>query len=129
MRKPKKGAQMFPHNLTGHWMRSNGRVKAGVYRFRNGNLKFIRPGYAMKHLKRKDEFLLTDGVLQKRAHYSPNRRLGRILTLRGVLAKDKKHLAPWARRIVLKTHNRFKLRRVWFVGLRKFFNPDFLAKG
>jgi len=136
MRKPKKGAQMFPHNLTGHWMRSNGRVRAGVYKLhktRNtkhvAKLKFIRPGYAMKHLKRKDEFLLTDGVLQKRAHYSPNRRLGRILTLRGVLSKDKKHLAPWARRIVLKTHNRFKLRRVWFVGLRKFFNPDFLAKG
>lgn len=157
MRKPKQGAQMFPHNLTGHWTRSNGRVKAGIYKLhktrniparrslavffrslrrRRGEgekhetkLQFIRPGYAMKHLKHKDEFLLTDGVLPKKAHYSPNRRLGRILTLRRVLTKDKKSLTPWARQITLKTHNKFKLRRVWFVKLRKFFDPDFLAKG
>ena len=83
----------------------------------------------MKHLKHKDEFLLTDGVLPKKAHYSPNRRLGRILTLRRVLTKDKKSLTPWAKQITLKTHNKFKLRRVWFVKLRKFFDPDFLAKG
>jgi predicted ATP-grasp superfamily ATP-dependent carboligase len=132
MRRPKIGAQMFPHNLTGHWVRSNGRVRAGVYRLdapKRPNLHFVRPGYALKHLKHNDEFLLTDGVLQKRAHYSPNRRLGRILTLRPVLSKNKKDLAPWARRVALKTHDKFKLKRVWFVGIRKFFAPNFLAKG
>ena len=129
MRKPKYGAQMFPHNLSGNWMRSNGRVKAGIYKLQNGNLKFVRHGYAMKHLKYKNEFLLTDGVLPKKAHYSPNRRLGRILTLRSVLSRDKKRLAPWAKKITLKTYDAFKLKRVWFVKLRKFFNPDFLAKG
>ena len=120
---------MFPHNLTGNWTRSTGRVKAGVYKLRNKKLKFVRPGYAMKHLKYKEEFLLTDGVLPKKAHYSPNRRLGRIITLRSVLSKNKKRLSPWAKKITQKTHDAFKLKRVWFVRLRKFFNPDFLAKG
>lgn len=129
MRQPKMGAQMFPHNLTGHWVRSAAKVKAGVYRMRKGKLTFVRHGYSMKHLRHGNEFLLTDGVLQKKAHYSPNRRLGRIITLRPILSKNKKALTPWARKVTLKMHNRFKLRRVWFVGIRKFFDPDFLAKG
>jgi len=136
MRKPKIGAQMFPHNLTDHWAKSNARMRAGVYKLkkiksdkRKTKIKFVRPGYAMKHLKRKDEFLLTDGVLRKKAHYSPNRRLGRIITLRRVLSKDKKNLTPWARQVALETHDSFKLKRIWFVKLIKFFNPNYLAKG
>lgn len=133
MRRKKRGAQMFPHNLTNHWAKSNAGVKAGIYKLRKTKaktkLKFIRPGYAMKHLKYKDEFLLTDGVLKKKAHYSPNRRLGRIITLRRVLSKDKKNLTPWSRRVALGTHNSFKLKRIWFVKLIKFFNPNYLAKG
>lgn len=130
MRQPKFGAQMFPHNLTGHWVRSNARVKPGVYKLQTAdNLKFVRPGYALKHLRHEDEFLLTDGVLQKKAHYSPNRRLGRIITLRGVLSENKKSLAADASKIALSMHNKFQLKRVWFAKLRKLLNPDFLAKG
>lgn len=130
MRRPKIGAQMFPHNLTGQWARSNAEVSPGVYRLKSQIfLEFIRPGYAMKHLQTEDEFLLTDGILPKKAHYSPNRRLGRILTLRSVLSEDKKTLADEARKIALAVHDAFKLRRIWFVKLRKFFNPQFLAKG
>ncbi|MFY9457942.1 MAG: ATP-grasp domain-containing protein [Candidatus Spechtbacterales bacterium] len=129
LRKPKKGAQMFPHNLTGHWVRSNAKVRAGVYKLLNGKLKFIRSGYEMRHLKYEDEFLLTDGVLEKKAHYSPNRRLGRIITLGPLLLKNKKALTPWAGQIALRIHDKFRLKRVWLVGIRKFFDPDFLVKG
>lgn len=129
MRQPKIGAQMFAHNLTGHWVRSAAKVQAGVYKMRKGKLSFARSGYSMKHLSSKDELLLTDGVLQKKAHYSPNRRIGRIITLRPVLSKNKKTLTPWAKRATLKIHDKFKLKRVWFVKIRKFFNPNFLAKG
>ena len=129
MQQKKEGAQMFPHNLTGHWAISHGKVRPGIYKMVNGEPRFVRSGYAMKHLKRKREFLLTDGVLQKGAHYSPNRRLGRILTLRRVLSKDKKTLTPRAKKFVLRLHDDFKLKRVWFVKIRKFFNPNFLVKG
>jgi len=136
MRKPKGGAQMFLHNLTGEWTRSHGSVKAGVYTLKStenapfpDELRYVRPGYSLKHLKRKDEFLLTDGVLQKKSHYSPNRRLCRIITLRHVLGKDKKGLTSWAKAVTQAVHAAFNLKKVRFVKLIKFFNPDFLAKG
>lgn len=150
MRQPKEGAQMFLHNLTGQWTRNNGTVIAGVYRLRRPpttsrqqsitgpgrsssvaarRLKFVRPGYALRHLAHKDEFLLADGVLQKKSHYSPNRRLCRIVTLRRVLAKDKKTLTPWAKTVAQTVHDAFRLKKVRFVRLFKIFNPNFLAKG
>jgi len=129
MRRPKNGAQMFPHNLTGRWTRSNARVNAGVYKLNGNRMKFIRPGYALKHLQNENEFLLTDGVLDKNAHYSPNRRLGRIIALGPLLSENKKSLTPWVKEVALATHDSFKLRRVWFAKLRKLFNPEFLAKG
>ena len=129
MRKQKCGAQMFLHNLTGFWARNRKQVKAGIYRFRARELQFIRPGYSMKHIKNKNEFLLTDGVLQKKSHYSPNRRLCRIITKRRVLYKDKKTLTPWARRIAEAVHESFGLKKVRFVRMIRLFNPDYLAKG
>ncbi len=129
MRQPKIGAQMFPHNLTGRWARNNAQIGPGIYKIHDNKLKYVRPGYALKHLQSEDEFLLTDGVLDKKAHYSPNRRLSRIITLNSLLSENKKSLTPWAKEIALATHDAFKLRRIWFAKLRKLFNPDFLAKG
>lgn len=129
IQQPKRGAQMFPHNLTGHWAIGHGKISAGIYKIVKDKLKFVGPGYALRHLRYKNEFLLTDGILPKGAHYSPNRRLGRIITLRRVLAKDKKTLSPLSKKFALKLHSDFELKKVWFVKIRKFFNPDFLAKG
>jgi len=129
MRQPKRGTQMFLHNLTGSWARSHKRVRAGVYRRNDGERKFLRPGYSFKHLKNKGEFVLTDGVLQKKAHYSPNRRLCRIITNRRVLSKNKKQLTPWAKLVAETTYKSFGLKKVHFVKLIKLFNPNYLAKG
>jgi len=129
MRRPKRGTQMFLHNLTGSWARSHKRVRAGVYRLNAGELKFLRSGYSLKHIKNKDEFILTDGVLQKKSHYSPNRRLCRILTKRRVLSRDKKRLTPWAKLVAETTYEAFGLKKVRFVKLIKLFKPDYLAKG
>jgi hypothetical protein len=142
MRQPKRGAQMFLHNLTGSWAKSHRRVGAGVYKLQKRkfsifnfqfsnkyDLVFIRQGYLLKHLKHKDEFILTDGVLQEKSAYSPNRRLCRIITKRGVLSKDKKTLTPWARRVAEAVHKSFGLKRIYFVKIIKLFNRDYLAKG
>lgn len=140
MRQPKVGAQMFLHNLTQSWVKNHNEVRAGVYKLKFDKLEFIRPGYALKHLKSADEFLLTDGVLQKKSHYSPNRRLCRIITLNSVLAKNKKgpaslselcgaSLTPWASQVAESVHAAFNLKKVRFPKLIKFFKRDYLAKG
>lgn len=130
MQKPKIGAQMFLHNLTDSWVKNHAEVQAGVYTLGSGNaLTFVRPGYKLAHLEASDEFLLTDGILSKKSHYSPNRRLCRIVTLRNVLTRDKKTLNPWARAVSQSVHRAFYLKKVHFAKIIKFFNPDFLAKG
>lgn len=130
MRKPKMGGQMFPHNLTGQWVRSGAEVRAGIYRFDHSDaLEFLREGYALKHLHDANEFVLTDGVLQKGAHYSPNRRLERILTLGPLLAENKKTLTPHAQQIARAVHGAFHLKPVPFARAIRFFFPSFMAKG
>jgi hypothetical protein len=93
------------------------------------SLRFLRAGYALKHLKNSDEFLLTDGVLPEGSHFSPNRRLARIVTAQGVLSVDKKTLTPWARKVAESVYQAFCLRKVRFAKLIKIFRPGFLAKG
>lgn len=130
MRKPKAGAQMFLHNLTGSWVKNHAEVQAGIYTLGSDNtLIFVRPGYALEHLTGMNEFLLTDGVLPKESHYSPNRRLSRIVTLRSVLEEDKKTLNPWARAVSKSVHDAFRLKKVRFAKIIKLFHRDFLAKG
>jgi hypothetical protein len=46
-----------------------------------------------------------------------------------VLGKDKKGLTSWAKAVTQAVHAAFNLKKVRFVKLIKFFNPDFLAKG
>jgi len=129
MRKEKTGAQMFLHNLSGKWGRIHNQLKAGVYRLENEKLKYLRPGYKLQHLKNDDEFILTDGVSVKKSHFSPNRRLCRILTLHSVLDQTYKALDPWAKKTVEIIYQSFNLKRIRFVKLKKFFSPNLLAKG
>lgn len=121
---------MFLHNLTGSWVKNRTEVQAGVYTLEPDNtLTFKRPGYKLAHLESSDEFLLTDGVLPKKSHYSPNRRLSRIVTLGSVLQEDKKTLTPWARAVAKSAHDAFRLKKVRFAKIIKVFHPSFLAKG
>lgn len=129
MRQEKTGAQMIVRNLTEHWARNHKQVKAGVYKLRKNKLKYLRPGYDLKHLKDKEEFILTDGVSLKRSHFSPNRRLCRILTLEQVLDLDYKELNPWAKEVAKTVYQAFDMRPIRWIKIKKFFFPNFLAKG
>lgn len=130
MRQEKIGAQMILHNLTGRWARIHRQLKAGVYKLRNNKLKYLRPGYDLKHLKNKEEFLLADGVSLKKSHFSPNRRLCRILTLNQILdSSDYKKLTPWAQQVAEVVHQSFEVKPVRWIKLKKIFFPNFLAKG
>jgi len=130
MRQKKKGAQMLLHNLSGRWAKNKNELKAGIYKLENGKLKYLRKGYDLKHLKEKEEFLLADGVPFKKSHFSPNRRLCRILTLNKVLDNSNyKELNPWAKQVAETVYNGFKIRPIRFIKIKKFIFPNFLAKG
>lgn len=128
MRQKKEGAHLFLHNLSHSWARNHNIVAPGVYKLNKNNLKYLRPGYKLQHLKTQDEFLITEGVPFKNTYFSPNRRLCRILTLAPVLEKHNK-LNLWAERVAKITYKSFKLKPIYFVNIRKIFNPNFLAKG
>ncbi|MFC1700820.1 ATP-grasp domain-containing protein [Patescibacteria group bacterium] len=128
MRKKKQGAHMFLHNLTKSWARNHNVVQPGVYILNRNKLEFLRPGYKLQHLKNQEEFLITEGVPIRKSHFSPNRRLCRILTLAPVL-EEYDRLNPWAERVIKTTYKAFKMRPILFADIRKIFNPDFIAKG
>lgn len=137
MRKHKKGAHMMVHNLSERWAKNHNQIPAGIYTLKTKShgvkkiyeLEFIRPGYAIKHLKNKKEFVITEGVPFKKSHFSPNRRLVRILSLRNVLQKPPSGLTPWAERVVKTVYRELKIRPVRFTKFIKLFDPEFLAKG
>ncbi len=147
MRKKKEGAQMLLHNLSGVWAKNHDQLEAGVYRLREepatgppgarfakGDdrqpiLEFLRPGYKLRHIENKGEFLITEGVPFKKSHFSPNRRLLRILTSRSALGRPPRDLAPWAQHIAQIVYAGLKIRPVRFARIIKWFNPRYLAKG
>jgi predicted ATP-grasp superfamily ATP-dependent carboligase len=130
MRQEKIGSQMIMHNLTGRWARNYHQLKAGVYKLKNNKLKYLRPGYDLKHLKNKEEFLLADGVPFKKSHFSPNRRLCRVLTLNQTLnSSTYKELSPWAQQVAETVYQSFKIKPIKWIKLKKIFSPHFLAKG
>lgn len=129
MRRPKFGGHMFLHNLSGHWARNHQVVKPGVYKLKNNKIVWQRQGYALRHMRNNEEFLLTEGVPFLKSHFSPNRRLCRILTLDKVLSNDPHQLNAWAHEIAAQIYQAFDLQPVKLVKLKKLFKPHFLAKG
>jgi len=128
MRQQKQGAHMFMHNLTERWTLNYTAIKPGIYKLNNEHIKYQRAGYKLQHLKDQDEFLVTEGVPIKKSHFSPNRRLCRILTLQKVLKKHNQ-LTPWAYQIISSVYQALKIKPVRLVKIKKFFFPNFLAKG
>jgi len=123
MRRQRKGTQMLLHNLLNNWAQVHSRVKPGVYRLNsNQEMVFIRDGYKLSHLEKKEEFLITEGILDKGAYFAPSRRIGRILTLAPVL-DNYQHLNSWAKRIVACVTREFSLRPVFLRQLKKLFDP------
>lgn len=127
MRVRRKGSQMILHNLERGYAETTEEIKAGVYGFRNGRIKFLRPGYKLAHLRNDDEFLVTGGVPMKGSYFSPNRRLVRILTLKQVLA-DGKYLNSWAKKVVRVVYNSLGVKPIRLSWLKRLFNRRYLVK-
>lgn len=129
MRHPKIGAHLFLHNLSGHWARNHKEVRPGVYKLKDNKIIWQRNGFGLKHLKEKEEFIIAEGVPFLKSHFSPNRRLCRILTIERVLSNDWHQLNAWAYEVTSRTYEAFDLKPVKLVKIKKLFKPHFLAKG
>jgi len=133
MQKPKIGSQMLLHNLTEKWAQNHRALKAGIYRLssRKGKskLEYLRPGYKLSHLKNPDEFLLAEGVPLKKSHFSPHRRICRILSLNRVLSENLKDLTLWAKEVAQTVYQGFRIKPIRWFKLKKFLFPHRFAKG
>lgn len=97
----REGAQMLLCSPKSQQAIQAGEIEPGVYKIVISNrqpvtskLKFLRPGYKFSHLKKKNEFLLTDGLLRKGSQIKPFQRMARILTQKRVLNRDLKDITP-----------------------------------
>jgi hypothetical protein len=83
----KEGAQMFFHSPLNKKVMLKKFFEAGVYKFGQGNLDFVRSGYQFSDIKKSNEFLFTDGIQKQRVPYNPLQRV-RIVCKKGVLGRD-----------------------------------------
>jgi D-alanine-D-alanine ligase-like ATP-grasp enzyme len=121
----KEGAQMCLHNPFQREVIQTKELEAGAYKIsqkskvpstraqdegKSQRLELVRPGYALKHLKNKNEFLLTEGLQKKGAKIQSYQRLGRILTQKRVLNEDLKDLRPEVKKFLKLTLKSFDLK-------------------
>jgi predicted ATP-grasp superfamily ATP-dependent carboligase len=97
MKQKKIGSQLILHNKEACWAKNTKELRPGVYKIVDDKLFFVREGYALSHLKEREEFLLSDGMRHKMSPLSPNRRLVRFITLNNVL-ESYGTVSLWARR-------------------------------
>lgn len=99
-KKKKEGAQILFYNKKNSEFEIKKSLKTGVYTLEDDKLKFLRPGYDLRKLRNKKEFIITDGVFQKGTILRKYKKIGRILTLNQVLGNDHKNLNTWAKNIL-----------------------------
>jgi hypothetical protein len=105
----KEGAQMFLHNPKPNEAIQEGEIEPGVYKMQNSKLRFVREGYELKHLKDKDEFLLTDGIQKKGAKIQPFQRLCRVLAKDRVLNENLNDLTPEVKKFIKLVYEKLKV--------------------
>lgn len=106
IQKDKFGAQVFIRNLENKSVRTLKQIKAGVYDYSHGKLKYKRPGYDFSHFNKKDEFIITENVPFKDTIIGPYMRICRLLFNDRIL-KNSTDLNSKTEEIVKKTYDLF----------------------
>src|SRR4030042_3232349 len=84
-RQPKKAAHLIIHNQERKWVKVEGDLRAGVYKYASSiqhlatRIKWQRPGFCLQDLKSDDEFCLCDRAAIKGRILKPGERLVRLL--------------------------------------------------
>lgn len=96
----KEGAQMLLCSPKSQQAIQAGEVEPGVYKMAKKKLEFLKTGYKFSHFKKRDEILVSDGLLEKGTKIAPFQRLARILTKERVLDQGLKDITPKSKELI-----------------------------
>lgn len=108
-RQPKIGAHLILSNREGKRVSVEEEVKGGVYKLKNDQLVWQKPGFSLQHLKNKDEFALVDRAAIKGRILKSGERLARVL-FRDKIAANGDRLSKKASLICKKIYQRYALK-------------------
>ena len=106
---PKQAAHLVMHNQERKWVRVDGDLKAGVYKYIKEKLIWQRPGFSLQDLKDEDEFCLCDRAAIKGRVLKPGERLVRVL-FKTKIALSCNRLNTWASGVCQAVYKEYKLK-------------------
>jgi hypothetical protein len=110
-RQPKLGAHLVLHNQEKKWVKVSGEVKGGVYQFKEGQLNWLRSGFAFQDIEKKEEFVLCDRAPRKGDILKPGDRLVRVL-FKDKIAAACNQLNDWAAKACRKIYKAYQLQEI-----------------
>jgi hypothetical protein len=112
LRKPKQGSHLLITNKANHLVENQGFLAAGVYTIKANKLQFLRPGFDLRELKYKNEFIWTDGCPFRKTIIKPHLRIGKLLFNRAIL-KDHFSLKKEIKEIVNLVYQNLDLKNIF----------------
>jgi len=107
----KKGAHLILSNpYHDKWVKVEGDLSGGVYRFVDGVLEWVREGATYLDLENDEEVVLTDGTPRRGQKVKPGMRVGKLVFKKGVLESPGK-LKTWALKIIDKVYSGYNLQQ------------------
>jgi len=89
----------------------SGNLKGGVYCFNNGKLQYLRKGFEINDIRKKDEFILTEGVPTPEMKIKRNKKILKLIFNSSISAEKATKLNKKTRRIVATVYKELKIKR------------------
>lgn len=106
----RRGAHLILFNNQKNSVVCEKEIIGGVYSLSGGVAEFKGCGFEMEDIKKRGEFVITDGVPTKTIVYGRNRKVAKIITKQAI-CKDPYELNNWGKEIVKATYNLFNFKR------------------
>lgn len=107
----RKGAHIILFNPKGYDVECRAVLKGGVYDIHDKKLRFLRLGSELNDIKKRNEFILTEGVPIAGKIYKKNRKLLKVITIESISKQAGKKLNAFGREIIKHIYNNLKLTR------------------
>ena len=108
----KQGAHLVLSNpFPYHWARVKGKFLAGVYKFKNNKVSFVGEGFSYLDIRKKEEFVYTDGCLRKGDYLKPGWRCGKLIFKRQIIGKNRQ-LLPETKEIVKNIYKELQIKKL-----------------
>jgi|GEM_PF-2044313 len=95
----RNGAHLLLFNPLGCDAFSSKNLRGGIYEIKSRKLKFIRFGVELKDIKKKGEFIITEGVPEAGAVYRRNGKILKVITRQSISKRGGKELSAWGKTI------------------------------